>query len=608
MKKISLVFFFLLIISCVNDVKVGNTETKLVLGKTAVTLSEGKTEKVLIKQGNAPFKLKTSNDNVNASVGGRIINITAVKTGNSVVQVFDSKSNKATIRVAVIDGAKSIKLHYSDINIDQNKKYEIKIINGSGDYAVEVDTKNVEAKVIGESLFVTGNNLGNSVVTITDNTTKKTTSVKVLVKNSIDLKISEEQFITYKGKKQIRVYNGLSKDIKLVSKTIAIESGSKAYEVYVKSKDNGDRLVKATLVDGKLKIRSIEGIHRAYGNATVVLRDELTGQRKEILVNVVKPLKLNEGDITVRLNKKTNLIKFENHPIVKAESCNECLVEHINVSAKNTSIALAEKSSNDNFNGFTVEGKKLGTTSVVISDGVKNVEINVNVIKNILPVKIGDITVSLNDVIQIKEGESTVLAITGSGDFNKTYTPSDLIKEESFESGTVSKLTLKALKEGEVAVAITDNNSGEKVNFTLKIVKDNVYNCDPNGKFKYTIDYGDASHDSTQIDVTSLKQNDSAGNKKVYNCEETITMKVDDIVTFKLCGGSPDHPYSLSFQEAIVGNKREVLKLFDSSVRLNTSSTVTALSKGEVIIYIKGYDKIDGKLEETLKHFRIVVK
>ncbi len=610
----SIVLFSFALFSCKDKLNIEidpANGVELTLSQSHLKLSVDQTKNVKIVTGNGNYRIiKIETPDVLTAVIGKdnkSIDVTAKKEGTTKITITDDKNQTVDLEIQVVKG--HIYVKHSKFSLAKGMAFSVKVEN-SENYTFKSDTKNVELTNDDETktLTIKGVSLGQSVITLTDKETEATTTITVDVKDNIDLRISKEDFIDIEGtrlvdgkpknvgtpykSKGIRLHRAKKEnqhDMTYRQKALKILSGSGVYDV-----EKVGSMLSGSVKDDVLTIKTETDSQRVLGIETIKITDKITGQYVEIDVHIVEPLDVKSEDIIVRLNQKSEERVFV---IVSRGSA-----KHVKLKIEDAEIAKVEDVIRNDVKdrGFVVLGKKLGVTKLTINDGVRVIEVPVKVIKDVLDVTLisEDIKLQQNAKVQAKVNKEISFKIQGSGEYEQVYTPESAIADKKLENGTLTLTT--GAKAQEVIVKITDKKTGEFIDFTITITEGEVYNCDPMGEFKVTIDYGNTKHDSKKVPVVCEI---SGKREKTYDCAETITMKVGDVVKFKMCGGF-NNDHSLDIAAATDYSLRhKIVKLSKKE------STITAIQKGVLVVYTRGYKKEGGySVPPIYTYYKIVVE
>ncbi len=596
---------------------------KLRIGHVKLAMKVGEYRVIEVVGGLGLYEA-TSDDNsiLTAEINtDRKLTLTRHKKGKVNVRVKDLKNGDISEPLTITTRIDPIELVYPE-DIDEpnkaiiylNDDMIIKTKEGSGDFKVESsDTSTLKVTKEGENIIVKGLKEGQVKIIVTDNgiiehnktAEKKVNETSELTVYVRDLGIiTENDFINFKGEKEVRIYNNQNIDnnnVKHRMRFIKLNFGDTDYNVEV---TQGKDLIETALIGTDvLKIKSKEGADgEKNGIAFVKITDKNNPNNvMTIKVRVVIPLRISKG-VNVDLLVGQETIK----PFLSYDkNCNNCM-EHINVTTNNNNVSV-KLGSNNSYKGLIIKGETEGHTNITLSDNVlSNIKLQVVISKPKLIVSLDDDKIVDEDKpreqskdIEIEQNSSISLKIKGNNDYKITYTPENLVTEEftkATDLGENSILTLKSSeKSGIIAVKIVDNITNKHVYFNIKIKGEKVEQCDKQGKLKFSItDYGGATHDNTP----TVENN--------HTCEETITMKVGDILTINFCGGYLGKTYTVFSAK---GDKwkevKEMVNIAQPHTKGEAISTIKAIKPGSFVLNISGYKL--SKERET-KFYKIVIK
>ena len=336
--------------------------TDLVVDNNSVTLLQGDEITVSITSGNGDYYVKPFDENVaTATINGNKVTIKA--TENSQLE----ENNRTETTILIVDGRKKVArvlvrvAKLWDLTVDApeegfdlfiGEKRLVKILTGNGDYQISIPEGADKFLEVGElsgqvipltAKFETGTDPVN--VTITDKK-GKTITIPVVV-NIVDLtlKSNEATFAEPDAESQY----------------ISIERGNGGYSFTYQVGD-GEPTTDATIVEATEKENLITLKPKARGDVKVIVTDQ-KGSVEEISV------KVNPYNLKLE-NEATSLI------IGGYEASTEIAITRGNGDYKlaqltddnKTYLKTAELITEDGATKLKLTGKKLGTTTLELSD------------------------------------------------------------------------------------------------------------------------------------------------------------------------------------------------------------------------------------------------
>mgnify|MGYP000905214134 FL=1 len=368
-RKLSFLFLSALIIpffmgSCSDDKEEQEVKpaTDLVVDNNSVTLLQGDEITVSITSGNGDYYVKPFDENVaTATINGNKVTIKA--TENSQLE----ENNRTETTILIVDGRKKVArvlvrvAKLWDLTVDApeegfdlfiGEKRLVKILTGNGDYQIFIPEGADKFLEVGElsgqvipltAKFETGADPVN--ITITDKK-GKTITIPVVV-NIVDLtlKSNEATFAEPDAESQY----------------ISIERGNGGYSFTYQVGD-GEPTTDATIVEATEKENLITLKPKARGDVKVIVTDQ-KGSVEEISV------KVNPYNLKLE-NEATSLI------IGGYEASTEIAITRGNGDYKlaqltddnKTYLKTAELITEDGATKLKLTGKKLGTTTLELSD------------------------------------------------------------------------------------------------------------------------------------------------------------------------------------------------------------------------------------------------
>lgn len=169
-------------IACDND-NDENESGKLKFSQSQAEMEKGKTVRVLVKNGTAPFTAKSGNDAVlTAKVSKDTITLTGIAEGAVSVTVTDKNNLKGAIVARVTKATADIELDKKEVSMEQGKEETVSILKGTAPYTVSVkDPKVVTATEKDGKITLKGIKAGSTTVLITDKN-RKVGTITITVK------------------------------------------------------------------------------------------------------------------------------------------------------------------------------------------------------------------------------------------------------------------------------------------------------------------------------------------------------------------------------------------------------------------------------------------
>ncbi len=173
---------FIAILSCSKD-ELEAFYKYLKINKNRSSLAVGETKQVEILEGNGGYKaIPLENEKVAVTLKSKTIFIKGKKAGNTKVIVTDKENQKATIDVTVNEIIKDITVAKTAVDIRVGDKIEIPILQGSGYYKARVNSYKAKVELNDKKIIITGLQVGNAKVTVTDLKTKKAAVITLNIK------------------------------------------------------------------------------------------------------------------------------------------------------------------------------------------------------------------------------------------------------------------------------------------------------------------------------------------------------------------------------------------------------------------------------------------
>lgn len=191
----------LLFTACKKDDNNGGEKApqKLTLEKSAVTVKQTESAIVRITAGNGGYKVESADKNIAiAAIEQNNVKITAIAEGKTTLTVSDAKGQKATIAVTVesnIAPGKRLSVEKQELTLVNGEEEVNRILNAehngninlsftispAGSVSITVEDRIVNGNPDGKNLRIKALKVGNTQVSVKDNTNNQTTSFKVTV-------------------------------------------------------------------------------------------------------------------------------------------------------------------------------------------------------------------------------------------------------------------------------------------------------------------------------------------------------------------------------------------------------------------------------------------
>ena len=299
----------LLFTACKKDDNNGGEQApqRLTLEKSAVTVKQTESAIVRITAGNGGYKVESADKNIaTAAIEQNNVKITAIAEGQTTLTVSDAKGQKAAIAVTVesnIDPSERLSVEKQTLTLVNGEEEVNRILNAehngninlsftispAGSVSITVEDRIVNGNPDGKNLRVKALKVGDTQVTVKDNTNNQTTSFKVTV-TAAELTIA---------KTAAEVETEATVEIR-------INTGNPSYTI-TSSADNiatAEVKEKTERVAGKNDTHHyviIKGV--AAGTATITLKDS---QNKTVAITVTVKAKddifevSNDGVVTLK--------------------------------------------------------------------------------------------------------------------------------------------------------------------------------------------------------------------------------------------------------------------------------------------------------------------
>ena len=299
----------LLFTACKKDDNNGGEQApqRLTLEKSAVTVKQTESAIVRITAGNGGYKVESADKNIaTAAIEQNNVKISAIAEGQTTLTVSDAKGQKAAIAVTVesnIDPSERLSVEKQTLTLVNGEEEVNRILNAehngninlsftispAGSVSITVEDRIVNGNPDGKNLRVKALKVGDTQVTVKDNTNNQTTSFKVTV-TAAELTIA---------KTAAEVETEATVEIR-------INTGNPSYTI-TSSADNiatAEVKEKTERVAGKNDTHHyviIKGV--AAGTATITLKDS---QNKTVAITVTVKAKddifevSNDGVVTLK--------------------------------------------------------------------------------------------------------------------------------------------------------------------------------------------------------------------------------------------------------------------------------------------------------------------
>ena len=306
---LGLTLIALLFTACKKDDNNGGEQApqRLTLEKSAVTVKLTESAIVHITAGNGGYKVESADKNIaTAAIEQNNVKITAIAEGQTTLTVSDAKGQKAAIAVTVesnIDPSERLSVEKQTLTLVNGEEEVNRILNAehngnmnlsftispAGSVSITVEDRIVNGNPEGKNLRVKALKVGDTQVTVKDNTNNQTTSFKVTV-TAAELTIAKTAAeIETEATTEVRINTG-NPDYTVTS------SASNIATAEVKEKTEK--------VAGKNDTHHyviIKGV--AAGTATITLKDS---QNKTVAITVTVKAKddifevSNDGVVTLK--------------------------------------------------------------------------------------------------------------------------------------------------------------------------------------------------------------------------------------------------------------------------------------------------------------------
>ena len=306
---LGLALIALLFTACKKDDNNGGEQApqRLTLEKSAVTVKQTESAIVRITAGNGSYKVESADKNIaTAAIEQNNVKITAIAEGQTTLTVSDAKGQKAAIAVTVesnIDPSERLSVEKQTLTLVNGEEEVNRILNAehngninlsftispAGSVSITVEDRIVNGNPDGKNLRVKALKVGDTQVTVKDNTNNQTTSFKVTV-TAAELTIA---------KTAAEVETEATVEIR-------INTGNPSYTIT----SSADNIATAEVKEKTEKVAGKNDTHHyviikgvAAGTATITLKDS---QNKTVAITVTVKAKddifevSNDGVVTLK--------------------------------------------------------------------------------------------------------------------------------------------------------------------------------------------------------------------------------------------------------------------------------------------------------------------
>ena len=299
----------LLFTACKKDDNNGGEQApqRLTLEKSAVTVKQTESAIVRITAGNGGYKVESADKNIaTAAIEQNNVKISAIAEGQTTLTVSDAKGQKAAIAVTVesnIDPSERLSVEKQTLTLVNGEEEVNRILNAehngnmnlsftispAGSVSITVEDRIVNGNPEGKNLRVKALKVGDTQVTVKDNTNNQTTSFKVTV-TAAELTIA---------KTAAEVETEATVEIR-------INTGNPSYTIT----SSADNIATAEVKEKTEKVAGKNDTHHyviikgvAAGTATITLKDS---QNKTVAITVTVKAKddifevSNDGVVTLK--------------------------------------------------------------------------------------------------------------------------------------------------------------------------------------------------------------------------------------------------------------------------------------------------------------------
>ena len=299
----------LLFTACKKDDNNGGEQApqRLTLEKSVVTVKQTESAIVRITAGNGGYKVESADKNIaTAAIEQNNVKISAIAEGQTTLTVSDAKGQKAAIAVTIesnIDPSERLSVEKQTLTLVNGEEEVNRILNAehngnmnlsftispAGSVSITVEDRIVNGNPEGKNLRVKALKVGDTQVTVKDNTNNQTTSFKVTV-TAAELTIA---------KTAAEVETEATVEIR-------INTGNPSYTIT----SSADNIATAEVKEKTEKVAGKNDTHHyviikgvAAGTATITLKDS---QNKTVAITVTVKAKddifevSNDGVVTLK--------------------------------------------------------------------------------------------------------------------------------------------------------------------------------------------------------------------------------------------------------------------------------------------------------------------
>lgn len=221
--------------------------------------------------------------------------------------------------------------------------------------------------------------------------------------------------------------------------TVKITAGSCEYT----ATSADDQMATAIIDKGKVIITG-----RKIGTTTIEVTDKLSSKKKTIKVTIERnpdALKLDKTELPLQVGKSGTVT------ILKGG------VEVVTAKVKPHTAADATRKANV----ITVAAKEAGKATLVVTDGLTTLEVQLNITGEHANIDVD------HKVVEIQAGANASVTITkGSGNYGIKELPKAEVATAKLENAI---LTITAVAEGDTKVVLVDNDTQKTVTFSIKV-------------------------------------------------------------------------------------------------------------------------------------------
>ncbi len=421
MKRTKLFYLFLMFVAaftvaCSED---DDITLKLALEKGEVVLMPGETLAVKVETGNGGYVVKSADEAIVKAMFDATMNaikVTAVKAGQTTVNVTDHKGQTAAVKVVV---KAVLALEKSAVDVVEGGESVVAITSGSGKYAV-TSSKDAVAKAVidGTNVKITGVAKGNAIVTVKDTDTNVEKKINVVVKSALAVATDNVEIVEG-GEKVVEITNGTG------NYTVA----------------SADKNIAVAVLNGKtITITAV-----VAGTTKVTVTDTETNSTVDINVLVKPALNFDEAEVVLFEDEEKTVTIEKGTGNYAAVSSNEEVVT-VTVDGKNIKIKAVAK------------GEAVVTVTDTETEKKKDIKVTV---KARLALEKTELT--------INQGETERVAVVNVVDdkYEIVVEPAEALKVEKggtdYNGSYVDALVITPLKYNKEAVKVTVKSGKQEV-------------------------------------------------------------------------------------------------------------------------------------------------